>query len=149
MDPEAADLVRPFSTTFHGLAPVEPGPNDANAFVDVLVTLHGRLGLIAVHRPADVLERLGWYGAVNADQNGGQLTAVLRSWETRFGAVLVGVGFDTVTLAVLRPPKSLHDAERVALEHYSFDADLQQNLGNLPDYAPLLVRTRAWSFWWD
>ncbi|HEY1089232.1 MAG TPA: DUF4253 domain-containing protein, partial [Archangium sp.] len=53
------------------------------------------LGLVAVHRPADVLARLGWMGAVNHDLEGDEFTAVLRSWEDRFGAVLVELGFDT------------------------------------------------------
>ena len=35
------------------------------------------------------------------------LTAVLRSWEERFGATLMHVGFDTLDLLVRRPVTSV------------------------------------------
>ncbi len=44
------------------------------------------------------------------------LSAVLRSWEDRFGAVLVEVGFDHIRLLARRQPRTLPDAQNVAAE---------------------------------
>jgi len=38
------------------------------------------------------------------------LSTVLRSWEDRFGAMLVGLEFDIATLIVTRPPQTEQDA---------------------------------------
>lgn len=108
------------------------------------------LGLFAVQRPADVLARIGWMGAVNADASGAELTAVLRSWEDRYGAVLVGLGFDTLVLAVGRPPRSMEDAIRVAAELAAFCPDsVHQGAGDLETLAAALVDAPTWHFWWD
>lgn len=108
------------------------------------------LGLFAVQRPADVLARIGWMGAVNADASGAELTAVLRSWEERYGAVLVGLGFDTMCLAVGRPPKNQSEALRVAAELAAFCPDsVHQGAGDLETLAAALVDAPTWHFWWD
>src|SRR5215468_3605106 len=45
-----------------------------------------RIGLVAADRPADVLAVIGWGGLDNRAESLLPLTAVLRSWEDRFGA---------------------------------------------------------------
>jgi Domain of unknown function (DUF4253) len=62
-----------------------------------------RLGLVAARRPADVLAVVGWTGAMNYHATSAPLACVLRSWEDRFGARLVRLGFDTMDLLVERP----------------------------------------------
>jgi hypothetical protein len=110
----------------------------------------GALMVVAAQRPADVLARLGWLGAVNLDAGGGQLSAVLRSWEDRFGAVPVCVGFDTLVLAVSRPPTDPAALEQLALEHYGFCPDnIEQGSGSVEAYTMDLAGQRMWSFWWD
>lgn len=108
------------------------------------------LGLVAVHRPADVLARLGWMGAVNHDLEGDELTAVLRSWEDRFGAVLVELGFDTMRLVVARPARELTQATAIAYELAALCPDnVHQGAGSFESYAEELVDATEWSFWWD
>jgi hypothetical protein len=45
------------------------------------------------------------------------LATVLRSWEKRFGAAVVELGADRMTLTVAAPPGSSYEAGRVAVEH--------------------------------
>jgi hypothetical protein len=108
------------------------------------------LGLVAVQRPADVLAKLGWMGAVNHDLEGDEFTAVLRSWEDRFGAVLVELGFDTMRLVVARPARDFTQAKAIAYELAALCPDnVHQGAGSLESYAEELVGATEWSFWWD
>jgi len=109
-----------------------------------------RIGVVAAQRPADIITTLGWPGAVNYRDDTAPLSAVLRSWEDRFGASVVEVGFDTLLLVVERPPQTLDHALAVAAEHYAFCCDIiMQGVGSLDAYAPLLVGRHLWDFWWD
>jgi Domain of unknown function (DUF4253) len=74
--------------------------------------------LVPVNRPADVFSVLGtetteWHSDDDA-------TAVLRSWEERFGAVVAVLTPSTVDLAVGAPPRDGYDARRLAAEHAAF-----------------------------
>jgi Domain of unknown function (DUF4253) len=116
----------------------------------IVATLGGHLGLVAVNRPADVLDAVGWMGAANYDFDPLDMSTVLRSWEVRFDAYLVGLGTDTITLAVGRPPRDLASATAIAAEHYAFCLDnIDQGPGSIREYAPLLVNEGVWPFWWD
>jgi predicted DNA-binding WGR domain protein len=143
------DELAPFGTTFPGLA--DPTPRNDGGSIDAIVaTLRGHLGLVAVHRPADILDAVGWMGAANYDGDPLDLTTVLRSWERRFDAYVVGLGTDTLTLAVGRPARDLRSATAIAAEHYAFCPDnVQQGEGTIREYAESLVDAELWPFWWD
>ena len=126
--------------------PIAPLPADGPASVGG-VALPGLL-LVPVQRPADALSALGWLGATNYDMTGADLSAVLRSWEDRFGATLMAVGYDTIDLHVTRPPIDAHDHRALAKEHTLFDPDLLSNL-TFSEYAEAIETTDVWSFWWD
>lgn len=79
-----------------------------------------RIGLVPAARPADVLTRLGWIGVTNRGWEPAQVSAVLRSWEDRFGARLLEVGFADIRLVVSRPPRTLDEALPIAAEHVAF-----------------------------
>ena len=105
--------------------------------------------LVPVTRPADVPRALGWMGPANYDFGGSDQSTVLRSWEDRFGAVLVGMGFDVMQLVVAAPPTDPVQAELLAREHYAFCPDnIDQGVGSLEDYVPLVMGSE-WYFWWD
>ena len=105
--------------------------------------------LVPVGRPADVPRALGWWGPANYDLSGADQSAVLRSWEDRFGAVLVGLSFDVMHLAVSDPPTDPAQCDLLAREHYAFCPDnVDQGVGSLEDYAPV-VSEDEWWFWWD
>ncbi len=149
-DDEFADEeVAPFGRAFPGLA--APTPGERPTSIDTIVApLTGHLGLVAVRRPADILDTVGWMGAVNNDGDPLDMTTVLRSWERRFDAYAVGLGTDTLVLAVGRPARDLGSALAIAAEHYAFCPDnVQQGTGSVQEYAETLVDAEHWPFWWD
>ena len=61
-----------------------------------------------------------------------------------------GLGTDTMTLAVGRPPRDLSAATAIAAEHYAFCSDnIDQGVGSIGEYADSLVNESVWPFWWD
>ena len=148
---ETAELLSPFGRGFPGLAPaVGRALTQAELRSALTAVPLGRLGLVAAERPADVLAVLGWHGAVNYEQDGDALSIVLRSWDERFGAELVAVGFDTIQLLVARPPRTLDDAQRIAAEHFAFCSDsVYQGAGSISQLANDLIDGPIWSLWWD
>lgn len=141
--------IAPFGKAFPGLA--DPMPGDRPSSIDHLVAAaSGHLGLVAVNRPADILDAVGWMGAANYDGDPLDMTTVLRSWELRFDAYVVGLTTDTLTLAVGRPPRDVRSATAIAAEHFAFCPDnIQQGVGSISEYARLLVNESLWPFWWD
>lgn len=141
--------VAPFGKQFPGLADATPGLRPTS--LDALVApLEGHLALVAVNRPADVLDAVGWMGAANYDGDPLNMSTVLRSWEARFDAYLVGIGTDTLIVAVGRPARDLASATSIAAEHLAFCPDnIDQGPGSIRDYAPTLVNAPLWAFWWD
>ena len=109
-----------------------------------------RIGLAVASRPADVLAGFGWQGAANYHRTAAPLTVVLRSWEDRFGAAVMHVGFDTIDLLVERPALSRQAALAVAAEHFAFCMDnIYQGAGSISAYARQFTGAVRWSFWWD
>jgi len=150
------ECLAPFGGTFPGLAPPTAGaalvrPDEVvTAAVEEAELLDEQLlALVAVSRPADIPAAVGWCGAGDAwDMS--ELSAVLRSWEDRFGAVLVRMGHACLELAVAAPPWERSECVAIAAEHYAFcDDTYRGNPGTLRDYANLLRGNTRWSFWWD
>lgn len=109
-----------------------------------------RLALIAAGSGADALAVAGWSGPTNHTADTGQIAAVLRTWQDRFGARVVGAGFDNLQVSVAVPPITAEHALRVAVEHFAFCPDLvHQGTGSLTEYAEELPGATAWWFWWD
>ena len=138
----------PFSSAFPGLAPPEDTPLGRPQISQILASLPpARIGLAAADRPADVLPRIGYTGARRDPL---QVAAVLRSWEDRFGARLLRVGFDEIQLLAERPPRTVQAAYHVAAEHCAFcDECGGTGLKDVPDIAEYLLSTPIWTFWWD
>lgn len=145
-DPET---YAPLRKRFPGLAPATPG--DRPTTIQHLVAdATGYLGLVAVERPADVPRAISWSGPANYDLHPADQSSVLRSWEARFDAYLVGLGSDTMILAVARPALDRPSATRIAAEHMAFCPDnVWQGVGTVREYADLLVGAKQWWFWWD
>jgi len=118
-DPELVQVRAPFTLEWPGLALPEGTlltPGERQHALDVVLpqvrqanmaTPQARIGLVAAARPADVLLVIGWGGLVNCGQSLLELTAVLRSWEDRFGARLVDVAYADLRLFVERPPRTM------------------------------------------
>jgi hypothetical protein len=94
---------------------------------------------------------VGWQGPINMVDDIAKVSAVLRSWEDRFGARVVGVGFATLDLSVAAPPVEEDHALRVAAEHFAFCPDnvWQSDTPTLTAYAESIRGVNRWSFWWD
>ncbi len=148
----------PWGIQFPGLALAEPTPGDAFRYdAAVLGTPPARIGLVAATRAADVPAVIGWSGAGNSfdgDEGAVILSAMMRSWEDRFGARLFRLGFDTMDFLVERPPATLASAQAVAAEHFSFaasDALYGQEIPttSIGSLADLIEGNPIWHFWWD
>jgi hypothetical protein len=115
----------------------------------------GYVGLVATSRPADVPAAVGWstFGSDDAgpDARALTITAVLRSWETRFGARLLQLGADSILrVLVERPPHTPEHAQQVAAEHIAFADDFDGESDNtVTARAASIIGAPIWSFWWD
>ena len=155
-----ADCLVPFGATFPGCAPATAGrsllrPDEvvATAVDEAELVAEHQLALVPVSRPADVPAALGWSGTAGSWDGWDDVaavSAVLRSWEDRFGALLVRMGRATLELSVAAPPWERSECLAIAAEHYAFcDDTYAGNPGTLRDYANLLRGSSRWSFWWD
>jgi hypothetical protein len=155
-DEDGFPELEPYGRRWPGLAPAGDTGQEPDDFADQYVRDNddgtSRIILVAAARGADVLTAVGWEGAVNYTGDNSWLSSVLRSWEDRFGARLVEIGFDTLHLAVAAPPVTSGHCEHVAAEHFAFCPDnIVQGLNPaIRAYAAEQVRAKAgWSFWWD
>lgn len=142
-DPEAEEPAVPPVVS---LTSAVPGPQPA---AGQLVVDAGALLLVPAGRPADIVAALGWWGGINHGFSGADFSAVLRSWEDRFGAVPVSIGFDTMVVQVARRPDSPTQIDGLLREHYAFCPDnIDQGL-EAEDYRAGLSDWTHWHFWWD
>ncbi|MGW2592377.1 DUF4253 domain-containing protein [Streptomyces sp. NPDC001515] len=129
----------------------------AAAIADQMTEIGGpmaglRAGLVPARRSADIPAAIGWTGPTNHENDVARLCAVLRSWEDRFDARVVALGFDTMIVSVGRPPTTPAEAGALAMEHFAFCPDniQQSTLSTLEVYAEKAVlHQEVWSFWWD
>jgi Domain of unknown function (DUF4253) len=123
-----------------------------------------RVGLVAVSRPADVPAAIGWFNQL--DGNGACAhSAILRSWEDRFGAYLVSLGKNTqgttLRLGVERSPRSEDQRRLLAGEMLAFCPGLAETnvapsdshgssgiAGAIQRVAAALEDSTVWSFRW-
>ncbi|MEU1384943.1 MULTISPECIES: DUF4253 domain-containing protein [unclassified Nonomuraea] len=154
MPRDALAELEPYGALCPGLAP--PGvpradPGDVADWLARELAPKGMpLGLVAAGRGADALAVMGWQGALHHNEWMVPLAAVVRSWEDRFGARVVSVGFNTLDLSVAAPPADPEHALHVAAEHWAFCPDnVVQGPGDLQGYADQIIGRHAWSFWWD
>ena len=153
--------LRPFGADFPGLATSPRRETTPRAVpVDALRPwAPWRLGLVPCRRPADAVALIGWRGAINR-RSPEQVSAVLRSWEDRFGMVVVALGFATLTLLVPHPPADEAEALPLAAELAALCPDVlsqdgpwdgfgYRSGGTVAGLARLLVNRSVWTLWWD
>jgi hypothetical protein len=155
--PERLAVTAPYGQCWPGLAAPLPAGDDPDLHAGECVSFMLadnpalRLGLVAATRGADAITVAGWEGPVNFENDTAKLSAVLRSWEDRFAARVIGVGFAELYLSVAAPPADHATALHIAAEHFAFCPDnvWQGNAPDLAGYANQLVDAPIWSFWWD
>ncbi|SOE03470.1 DUF4253 domain-containing protein [Blastococcus haudaquaticus] len=146
----------PFGPAFPGLAP--GGPAVDELAVALPAGDPSRIGLVSCRRPADAIALVGWSGAINV-RTPADVSAVLRSWEDRFGAYLVGLGFATITLLVSRPPIDDDHAVHLAAEIAALCPDSLWQPQELSPYrereatlralGQAVAREHVWPLWFD
>jgi hypothetical protein len=149
--PAAVRERAPFGRRFPGSAPGEDVALSTAELGEVLGWLPpARLGLIPAGRAADVLPLVGWSGP-DWWRSTLPISAVLRSWEGRFGARLLQIGPGAgMRLLVQRPPRNSGTAQRLAAEHVAFcDECGGQGLRYVSQITASLVNAPIWTFWWD
>ncbi|MCX5607847.1 MULTISPECIES: DUF4253 domain-containing protein [unclassified Streptomyces] len=159
---DGEELIAPFGRDWPGLAESgavgaagEDPETAACALADELIGTgflpSPRLALVPAGRGADVPTAMGWCGPANHENDTALISTVLRSWEDRFGARVVALGFDELHVSVAAPPRTLAHALPVAAEHFAFSPDnIWQGSGSVRAYADEAVTGSGhWGFWWD
>lgn len=156
---ERLAVTAPFEHRWPGLTPAKQPQMDPDVVADrvaselVAANPGMRLALIAADREADAVAACGWFGPVNYVGDIAEVSAVLRSWEGRFGARVVGFsGYATLYLSVAAPPTTEAEALHVAAEHFALCPDniwQGQHPHTLAGYAERLIGSHTWAFWWD
>jgi hypothetical protein len=155
-DPELAAMLAPYGAQFPGLA---RGQDKELTEAELARALSffgaARIGLVPASRPADVLALAGYNGTVNRYGTPEVLSAAMRSWEDRFGAVLVEVGFAYIRLLAKRPPRSWPDAQAVAAELWSLSDEFwlidrdDRAVHEVGTIAQSVLEAPVWSLWLD
>ena len=172
-DPPRAEWVSPLGTDFPGLAEATTENPEAFDAFQLLErserasagsgsgVLAPRLMLVPCTHPADAVAAMRLVcGSVYAGvENPGDVSSVLRSWERRFAAVLVGAHPGGISVAVGKPPQSEERALRIAAEQFAFapreDAGApgalivaaRELLSGNPPYT--LTERDIWTFVWN
>jgi hypothetical protein len=108
-----------------------------------------------------VLAAAGWgdFDGYEEEPTGVWLGAVLRSWEDRFGAHLLGADDLRIRLVVERPPQTIEEATAIAAEHWATcescgpDAGLEDDgrygRSDIPGIAAVIQGSALWTLAWD
>lgn len=155
-DEELGEMIAPYGQQFPGLA---AGQDLALTEAELARALawfrRARIGLVPASRPADVLALVGYNGTVNRYGTPEQLSAALRSWEDRFGAVLAEVGFDHIRMLAQRPPRTVADSQAVAAELWAMCDEFWPvdkpgtGIRHVGEIAERILDIPIWSLWLD
>lgn len=150
-DPYIDAELAPFSRQFPGLAPATDAELTGEQVTGILDSLGPRrLGLAPAQRPADVPPLIAWQAGNRYFRDAAPVAAVLRSWEDRFGATLLAIGFDEISLLAARPPRTIGHAQRIAGEHWAFcDECGGKGMRDIREITDQLLKSPIWTFWWD
>jgi hypothetical protein len=136
---------------FKGLAPASSGPEDVAAAEALVAALpDAKIALVESRRGADALSFMGWTG--NATYDVAEAVAVaVRSWEERYGARVVVVGPNSLTLVITKPPATSAEAAALSQELVLIDPDLEVPGAVIPTVAlnDGLLGQHQWTFWWQ
>lgn len=76
--------------------------------------------------------------------------AALRHWRDHYGAELIGLGKDVLSIRVARKPVARSEAIELARVQYAYCNDIvDQGTESLSSLAAELMAHDWWFFWWD
>ena len=100
-------------------------------------------------KPYEVLGYFGM-GGYNECPFPAEQVAVAKYWYEKYGAVPAAITYDEIEFYVERPPQTLEEAKKLAVEHYAFCYDLVlQCCGTFEALVDGLYKNIQWYFWWD
>ena len=89
-------------------------------------------------------EILAYFGMGSED------IATVKYWYEKYGAIPASITYDEMEFYVERPPQTLEEAKKLAVEHYAFCYDLVlQCCGTFEALVDGLYKNIQWYFWWD
>jgi hypothetical protein len=153
--PPRPEWVEPLGVAFPGLAP--PIDRDLTLHFDPFETLKAhrlalgeplaaRLLVVPCNRPADALIAVGFGGVQLPSEH---LSAIVRSWEERFGAVATLLEPGGTVLCVEAPPRTFPAALAIAAEHFAVaPQDDAGRPGALAEQARVLQGSAIWDLTW-
>jgi hypothetical protein len=75
---------------------------------------------------------------------------LMKYWQEKYGAEVVGITHDVVEMVVHRPPQDRQTAFQLAQEQYIYCYDIvDQGVQTLNNLAANLLDGKVWYFWWD
>jgi hypothetical protein len=89
------------------------------------------------------------FGDWNGNPVPAQMVSVAKYWHERYGAVICGIGEETLEFRVARKPATHQEAVALVREHYWFCQELELDQTFLEDLAADLQVSDYWLFWWD
>jgi len=149
-------------TAFPGLAPSQNRTLSESVLAETALNQPpGWIGLAPAASAADSPMRAGWYSCSDAFafpwgqwEAAGAMTALLRSWEQRFGARVMRLGWASMLLLVEKPPTSEDEALAVAAELWNVSSEFHIAGGgpmvrSVQQIAAGILKAPTWRFWWD
>jgi hypothetical protein len=90
------------------------------------------------------------FGNFNACPMPQEHCAVLRYWESAYGAQIASMSAAVIECVVERPPRTKEAAMTLALQQYYYCSDfVEQGIGTIAGLGSTLLNSTYWYFWWD
>ena len=89
-------------------------------------------------------EVLAYFGMGSED------IAIVKYWYEKYGAIPASITYDEIEFYVERPPQTLEETKKLAIEHYAFCYGLLWGCyDTLEEAASTIYKNAHWYFWWS
>ena len=89
-------------------------------------------------------EVLAYFGMGSED------IAIVKYWYEKYGAIPASITYDEIEFYVERPPQTLEETKKLAVEHYAFCYGLLWGCyDTLEEAASTIYKNVHWYFWWS
>ena len=81
---------------------------------------------------------------------GSEDIAIVKYWYEKYGAIPASITYDEIEFYVERPPQTLEETKKLAVEHYAFCYGLLWGCyDTLEEAASTIYKNAHWYFWWS
>ena len=81
---------------------------------------------------------------------GSEGIATVKYWYEKYGAIPASITYDEIEFYVERPPQTLEETKKLAVEHYAFCYGLLWGCyDTLEEAASTIYKNVQWYFWWN